>query len=71
MIPKRIQLQFQTLLHAAKANSLCLVETSDRKTGKPAYVLCAQDSANNFAPLAQLGMLSELNHPGHACTKLI
>lgn len=71
MIPKRVNLQFQTLLMAAEKHSLCVVESSNRKTGKPSFLLCVQDNKNNYVPLAVFGALTEHHHPGHNCTKLI
>jgi hypothetical protein len=71
MIPKRVRLQFHTLINAAEHHSLCVVETSNRKTGKPAWILCAQNDTNNYIPLAQLGPLHELHQPQHRNAKLI
>ena len=70
MIPKRVRLQFQMLLNAAENHSLCITETTHRKTGTKAYVLCAHTNENLY-PLAQLGAMPELHSPQHAGSKLI
>lgn len=69
-IPKRVRLQFQTLLNAAENHSLCITETTHRKTGAKVYVLCAHTNENLY-PLATLGNMPELNSPQHAGRKLI
>lgn len=40
-IPEHHRSNFQTLLRAAEAGDLALMECSDAATGEPRYVLCA------------------------------
>jgi len=70
MIPKRVRLQFQTILEASRTHSLCVTETTNRKTGAKVYILCAHTNENLY-PLAQLGAMSELHTPQHSGSKLI
>lgn len=40
-IPEHARTNFQTLVRAAKADDLALMECLDAATGEPRYVLCA------------------------------
>ena len=40
-IPEAFKTNFQTLLRAAEAGHLCLLECKDAQTGADRYVICA------------------------------
>lgn len=77
MITKRARMQFQNILFAADTQRLCVAKCFNIATGKPEYVLCAQqivDGVDTYAPLAKLfntNPYAEITPPGVAKHKLI
>ena len=76
-LTKRAKLTFNTILEAASEHRLCLVECSDRKTGKKVSVLCESWTENGIVQLNPLGKLfsrspfNEVTPPGVSAPKLI
>jgi Family of unknown function (DUF6117) len=57
MIPQPYRDNFNTLHQAFAGGDACLLECSDKVTGKPAYVLCAvncRDEEYELVPFARL-----------------
>lgn len=60
MIPENAKANFRTILEAADAGRLALVETTDAKTGAPRYVIVAvsdvdgNDDAVDLVPFGHL-----------------
>lgn len=51
------QINFQTLLRAAKAGDLAIMECTDKKTGKPVITVCCVSYEGNeydFTPIAKM-----------------
>lgn len=77
MLSKKAKLHFEALYDAAHANELCLVECTDRKTGKPIPVLCSAETIDGVVHLHPLGKLfrgnpyNEVVPPGLDAPKLI
>ena len=77
MITKRARLQFDTLLAAAEAHSLCVAKCYNIKTGKPEYVVCAhrvENGTEDYFPIAKMfasNPLGEITPPGASKYKLI
>lgn len=77
MITKRARMQYQNILFAANKQTLCVAECFNIATGKPEFVLCAQQIVNGvdtYAPLAKLfgaNPYAEITPPGAAKYKLI
>ena len=64
-IPDAYRTNFETLLSAARADNLCLVECKDAKTGEPRYVICAVSTFEGEFVFVPFGHLSDGN-PFHA-----
>ena len=68
-IPKSHKVNLKTIIRAAKAGALCIVDCQDRLTGKSIAVLCAveQDGGEYsivpFAKMSDGNPYDELNPP--------
>ena len=60
-IPDHARTNFQTLLRAAAAGDLALVECADAATGDPRYVICAVGHDNGDYVLTPFGHLAPAN----------
>ena len=60
-IPDHASKNFQTLLRAAEAGHLALMECADARTGEVRYVICAVDRDNDDYVVTPFGHLSEGN----------
>ena len=60
-IPDHARTNFQTLLRAAAAGDLALVECADAATGDPRYVICAVGRDNGDYVLTPFGHLAPAN----------
>ena len=59
MIPKHMHLIFDHLVEAALDGSLCLMESRDRQSGLPRYVLASVDKEGSEYLICPFGHLSE------------
>ena len=77
MISKKARMLFSEVCDAAHANELCLMECTDRKTGKKVNVICSVSVSGGTAymqPLAKLfsgNPYNEVAPPGLDAPKLI
>ena len=78
MISKKSKLLFGAVCAAAQANELCLMECTDRKTGKTVNVLCSVSTEEGgtvlMQPLAKLfsgNPYNEVVPPGLDAPKMI
>lgn len=59
-IPKHITEQFHELCEQTASGHTALIETTDKITGEPRYVICAVERVENdetyFTPFALMGM---------------
>ena len=60
-IPDHARANFRTLLRAAAAGDLALVECADAATGKPRYVICAVGRGDGDYVLTPFGHLAPGN----------
>lgn len=60
-IPAYARHNFQTLLRAADAGNLALMECLDAVTGQPRYVICAVDGDDGDALFTPFGHLADGN----------
>jgi hypothetical protein len=60
-IPDRARAKFNTLLRAAAAGDLALVECADAVTGEPRYVLCAVGRDDGNYVMTPFGHLAPSN----------
>ncbi len=74
---KKVKLTLGTIVEAGRENRLCIAACEDRKTGKPAYVLCetyVEHGAVQYNPVARLftgNPHNEVTPPGLAANKQI
>ena len=77
MISKKARMLFSEVCDAAHANELCLVECTDRRTGKKVNVICAATTEDGVVRLRLLARLfsgnpyNEVAPPGLDAPKLI
>lgn len=70
-------MHFDAITNAAQAHELCLVECTDRKTGRKVNVICSSESIDGVVRLRPLGKLfrgnpfNEVTPPGLDAPKLI
>ncbi|GLT01033.1 hypothetical protein GCM10007897_24240 [Sphingobium jiangsuense] len=60
-IPDHARANFQTLLRAAQAGDLALMECNDAVSGEPRYVLCGVGHRNGEFVMTPFGHLAEGN----------
>lgn len=60
-IPDHARTNFQTLMRAAAAGDLALLECSDAATGEPRYVLCAVGARDGEYVVTPFGHLADGN----------
>jgi hypothetical protein len=60
-IPEAYKANFSTLLQAAAAGDLCLLECKDADTGEDRYVICAASLQNGEVQMAPFGHLADGN----------
>ena len=69
MIPEGHSANFDTLKRAVEDNAVCLMECTDKITGKPVYTICAMNLVDGeiaMVPIAKLfdgNPYEELNPP--------
>ncbi len=60
-IPDHFRANFETMLSAARAENLCLVECKDALSGEPRYVICAVSVLEGEFTFVPFGHLAQGN----------